>query len=142
MIQSCEVMDQRYGEMQRQIIIPSTNIYAALKMSELKLKDKCYGCGEDHACSKAECQDKSSECHKCGKIDNYARVCLIREDGRCSQAQTQHTTAIPISRSMKSITRSGSQAALSLIHILTPIPLVTVMRRDLPTQKQLTSLPL
>ena len=79
-----------------------------------------------------------------------------------TSTNTNTATAIVISRSMRSSTgimpmtptirssglastasiryiRSGSQVALSLICVLAPLTLATVMRRDIPTQKQFTS---
>ena len=131
---------------------------ATTKMSKLKLKGKCYQCGGDHACGKAECTANSLECSQKG---HFTRACLSKEDSRRSDHKHKHRHDHSNSHKQKHEKHhkqcdykkqwSGKhhwhkvhevrESSNSESHVLAPLHLVTVLRRGIPTQKQFTSLP-
>ena len=80
MVHSQKAMEQSCKEIKSQGSKSKTSKSVdaiSAKVSKLKLKGKCYGCGGDHQKGKNRCPAKVDECHKCGKNGHIAKVCLI-----------------------------------------------------------------
>ena len=96
MICSQEAMEQSYKEIKYQGSKSETSKLVdtlAAKVSKLKLKGMCYGCGRDHQKGKDRCPAKAAECHKCGKCGHFAKVCLSANSdtsSRSSQGKQSH----------------------------------------------------
>ena len=52
------------------------------KMSKMRFKVQCYGCGDDHPKDKQWCPPRCADCHTCGKDGHFAKVYISGGEGR------------------------------------------------------------